>query len=81
MANSAQYTLNDTTPVLIFSGVGNVVIRVVAGNAYFGGPSVSASTGLVDSGMPLALNVNSPDEIWAIAATGQSPVATVLEVR
>lgn len=82
MATATRYTLNDTTPTLIFSGVGNVVLATAWQLAWIGGSGVTASTGFrcVNNEVP-PLNVNSPDEIYGIAPAGTSPVVSVLEVR
>lgn len=80
MASSASYTVGDTTPVLIFSGTGNVAIRPDS-TIYVGGSNVSASSGYILATGSLVLNVNSPDEIYALATTGATRTVTVLSVR
>ncbi len=82
MANASRVTLNSSTPTLLWSGVGNVVLALVSGAASrIGGPGVTAATGFdLPGGFKLPLNVNSPDEIWGITDSGSS-VVSVLEVR
>lgn len=68
MASSVLVSVNDSTPTLVFSGTGNVVIRAASGTMYYGGSNVSASNGLTV--LALQMNLNSPDEIYAISASG-----------
>jgi hypothetical protein len=73
MASAAKITINDTTPTLLWAGVGNVVFRTQA-TAFLGGSSVTAADGFLLNGRDVALNVNSPDEIYGISGSGNVDV-------
>lgn len=85
MAKSARYTLNETTPTLVFSGSGNVAFRLVSGGQFplIGGPDLTQSNGfqLDTQSNPLVLNVSSPDKIYALSPPGVVVTIGVLEVR
>jgi hypothetical protein len=69
MATSTIITVNDTTPTLVFSGTGNVRFRSTTAVLCYGGSNVSAANGYRPSD-ELVLNLNSPDDIYAIGFTG-----------
>ena len=80
MANNAKVTVNDATPVVVFSGTGNVmIIRATTGDVVLGGPSMTLS-----NGFPMyetfKMNVGSPDKIYGMCQSGTCDVF-VLEVR
>ncbi len=84
MSSASRITIpagSPASPVLVFSGTGNVLLKVASGPPVeFGGPGVTVGAGYQLSS--LQLNINSPDEIWAISthASVDSEVH-VLEVR
>jgi hypothetical protein len=70
MANASVVSVNDTTPTLLFSGTGNVLIRVISGTLFIGGSTVTVATGF-NAASFVQLNLNSTDEIYGILFTGQ----------
>lgn len=43
MASSVAVSINDSTPTLVFSGTGNVMLRATNFTAYIGGSNVSST--------------------------------------
>jgi hypothetical protein len=83
MATSRRVTINKTTPTLLFSGVGNVVIKAHPTLVHLGGSDVTTANSYLH-GNPLHLNVNSPDELYALLDPGHGSSTfdvEVLEVR
>ncbi len=83
MALGKRVALPANVPTLVFSGVGNVVLQIThvsSTPAELGDSSVAVGAGFkLNANVNLALNVNSPDEIWAVA--GSTTEVGVLEVR
>lgn len=69
MASSTAVSINDSTPTLVFSGTGNVMLRAINFTAYIGGSNVSSANGMVLAN-PTQFNLNSTDDIYAIVAPG-----------
>lgn len=69
--NQAQFTVG-TTAVKIFTGPGNVSVRLSSGSTpYLGSSSVSQSDGLTLASLaPFQASVADGAELWAIVATG-----------
>lgn len=85
MATSAKIMVY-TTPVLVFSGSGNVVFRApVNGVMWLGGPNVTVNDGFELLGPPgvdgLALDVDSDEEIYAIFNSANGAALHVLHTR
>lgn len=81
MANAYRITVGDSTPTLVWSGVGLVNIRTLSGaGVVYGGASVSLATGAALPGTAFPMRLSSPDEIYALSLSGNTELA-VFEAR
>lgn len=77
--NQFQYAVTDATPVLLFSGTGNVSISSPSHLFFVGDSAVTQADGTRTGGNAyLTVKLSAPQNIYAIASAGQVADVRVL---